>query len=243
MNKEWDLTNGVTEETQTLDGGLAASATNATTQPTDNTVDPVETAVPVRIKEISSKDDISGNTTSKDTSTTLNTEIEAKSGDVPLPMAPQSISAGNEPPVDNAITTTSVTFGNEVVQDLNALVDARPGRNPWKRPPQLSRLTNTHQKHLQADNLHRLMRHVDITVTEHLYEPGRWDDCARLFCHDPYLIGSEQRIRIKGFNVGLFLYQAFGISVMFEMEQFQGGGYNADDVRGSSSSKRRERIS
>ena len=75
------------------------------------------------------------------------------------------------------------------------------------------------------------MKLVDPKLTEHLYESGRWPDCARLFLHDPNKYTSKSRIRIKGCNVDFYLYQAFEIFVMFKMEMFQGGGYNADDMR------------
>jgi len=76
----------------------------------------------------------------------------------------------------------------------------------------------------------RLMVSVKLTATEHLHEQGRWDKCARLFFHNPGNIGASERIHIPGLRTPLYLYQAFGVFVMFEMELFQGGGYNADDM-------------
>ena len=67
-------------------------------------------------------------------------------------------------------------------------------------------------------------------MPEHLHEENRWLDCARLFCHDPGKVGSEERIRIQECTADLYLYQAFGIFVMMEMEMFQKGGYDADDM-------------
>ena len=71
---------------------------------------------------------------------------------------------------------------------------------------------------------------VDIKLTEHLGEKDRWSDCARLFLHNPNNTNTKSRIRINGCKAKFYLYQAFGIFVMLEMEMFQGGGYNADDM-------------
>lgn len=68
------------------------------------------------------------------------------------------------------------------------------------------------------------------TVTVHHHEEGRWEVCARLFCHDPKQTGITETIGIRGLKTRLYLYQAFGVFVMFEMEMFQGGGWNADDI-------------
>ena len=78
--------------------------------------------------------------------------------------------------------------------------------------------------------LNRLMAKVPITVTEHLHEPNRWSNCSRLFLLNPLKTGSDQRIYIFGLKTPLFPYQGFGVFVMTEMELFQGGGYNADDM-------------
>ena len=74
------------------------------------------------------------------------------------------------------------------------------------------------------------MAKVPITVTEHLHEQGRWTNCSRLFLHDERRTGSDQVIRIRGLRTPLFPYQGFGVFVMTEMELFQGGGFNADDM-------------
>ena len=74
------------------------------------------------------------------------------------------------------------------------------------------------------------MKFVDPKLTEYLHESGQWFDCARLFLHDPNKYTSESRIKIKSCNVDFYLYQAFGIFVMFEIEKFQGGGYNANNM-------------
>ena len=71
---------------------------------------------------------------------------------------------------------------------------------------------------------------VDPKLTEHLHEEAKWEDCAQLFLHDPKNISSKSQITIKGCGASLYLYQAFGIFVMMEIEMFQGGGYNADDM-------------
>ena len=77
---------------------------------------------------------------------------------------------------------------------------------------------------------HSALKLIDPKLTEHLHETSRWKDCARLFLHDPNCTDVNSKIRIKGCTVDFYLYQAFGIFVMFEMEMFQGGGYNADDM-------------
>lgn len=74
------------------------------------------------------------------------------------------------------------------------------------------------------------MAKVKLTATEHLHERGRWERCCSLFLHDPLKTTPKERIRIPGMKTPLFLYQAFGIFVMFEMEMYQKGGYNADDM-------------
>ena len=71
---------------------------------------------------------------------------------------------------------------------------------------------------------------VDPKLTKHLHEERRWKDCTRLFFHDLKNILSKSRIMIEGCRASLYLYQAFGIFVMLEMEMFQGGGYNANDM-------------
>ena len=43
-------------------------------------------------------------------------------------------------------------------------------------------------------------------------------------------VGSAERIRIQGCTADLYLYQAVAIFVMMEMEMFQKGGFNADDM-------------
>lgn len=74
------------------------------------------------------------------------------------------------------------------------------------------------------------MAKVKLTATEHLHERGRWERCCKLFLHDPLKTTPNERITIPGLRTPLFLYQAFGVFVMLEMEAYQDGGYNADDM-------------
>ena len=74
------------------------------------------------------------------------------------------------------------------------------------------------------------MKLYDSQLTKHLHEKSRWKDCAHLFLHDSNKFGPEQQIRIKSCSVNFYLYQAFGIFVMFEMDMFLGGNFNANDM-------------
>lgn len=43
-------------------------------------------------------------------------------------------------------------------------------------------------------------------------------------------MNSQPRVKIKGCSSKFYLYQGFGSFVMMEMEMFQNGGYNADEM-------------
>ena len=70
---------------------------------------------------------------------------------------------------------------------------------------------------------HSALKLIDSKLIKHLHEASRWKDCARLFLHDPNRTWVNSKIRIKGCAVEFYLYQAFEIFMMFEMEMFQGG--------------------
>ena len=53
--------------------------------------------------------------------------------------------------------------------------------------------------------------------------------CFFLFSDSEEAKKPEHKYRIKGTTVDLHPYQLLGVFKMFEMENFQNGGYNADD--------------
>lgn len=69
----------------------------------------------------------------------------------------------------------------------------------------------------------------DQSVTEQL-DDDRWQDFCRFILLDVNDKSANRRLKIRGCNAELYMYQAYGVSVMFEMEMFQNGGYNANDM-------------
>ena len=73
------------------------------------------------------------------------------------------------------------------------------------------------------------------------HDQARWRDCARLFLQDPERLHLEpptsansrptgRTVTIPGMKTPLYLYQLFGVFVMFQMEMFLNGGYLADEM-------------
>ena len=58
---------------------------------------------------------------------------------------------------------------------------------------------------------HKLEKIVDFKMTKHFYESERWQNYARMFCHDYTKIEKKKRIKIKKFDASLYLYKIFEI--------------------------------
>lgn len=71
---------------------------------------------------------------------------------------------------------------------------------------------------------------VAVHVTDHINDPGRWQDCCRFFGLDPDDHSTAAVTRFRGLRLPFLPYQVFGIFVMGEMEMFQNGGFLADEM-------------
>ena len=59
---------------------------------------------------------------------------------------------------------------------------------------------------------------------------GRWKRCAQLLLHHHLKTDTQERTTIKSMKTSLYLYQTLGVFIMFEIELYQRGGHNADNM-------------